>query len=102
MDDTTIHSLIRQDISAFDGFNCGKVVEVLKERIPTHWKRKSFEDFSYISVSVPKLTYLWVFLACGVVVVIVGFVSEAKGDEWFGQGVRYRFRNMSFRRRRWR
>jgi hypothetical protein len=112
MDDTTIHSLIRQDVSAIDGFTCGKVIEVLKKYVPAYWKRKSFEDFSYITVNVPKLTYLWVFLASGVIVVIVGLFAEAKGEElfrggFFGSRTRVfnrggSFSSIRFRRNRWR
>lgn len=88
MDDTTIHSLIRQDVSALPKFSVSGVVSVLKKYVPTKWKRKNFSDFSYIAVTIPKLSYLWIFLGSVVVATIAGFVAEHNGENMFS-GMRY-------------
>lgn len=56
MDDTTIHSMIRQDVMQLDNWNGFAYGEILKKRVPQYWKRKDFADFDHIAVSMPGWT----------------------------------------------
>lgn len=66
MDDTTIHALIRQDLTAqvtpgtAPTFNGDRLVQVLRERIPKYWQKKDFRAFDYLGVETPW----WVWLIC--------------------------------------
>lgn len=56
MDDTTLHSIIRQDLNGLGQWNVYKYGEILQNRVPQYWKRKQFADFDYISVDLPGWT----------------------------------------------
>ncbi len=78
MDDTTIHSLIRQDVIEMDKFSAKNMADILKPRLASNWKRKEFADFDYIHVSVPAWTYLVIALLNIVSVGAGGAVIESK------------------------
>lgn len=69
MDDTSIHSLIRQDVVSLPYYAVPLIVDVLKKHVPEKWKRKEFANFSYISVPVPTWAYILILvLDTGIVV----------------------------------
>lgn len=53
MDDTTIHSIVRQEISAIGKYDNDKVLDVLRTNIQKRWKRKQFSEFDYLKISLP-------------------------------------------------
>lgn len=57
MDDTTIHSLIRQDLFESKIYSDSKLFSILQTEIPKHWKKKDFRDFNYLQVDFP--TWAW-------------------------------------------
>lgn len=77
MDDTTLHSLVRQDIMNLNKYSFDDIVEILKERIPVYWKRKKFADFEYISVSLSLTSYLSM-LAISTFTVLAGGIMVEK------------------------
>lgn len=61
MDDTTIHSIIRQEVSE-NLWSVKKYGEILRKNVPKLWHRKEFKDFSYISVSLSLWQYILVIV----------------------------------------
>jgi len=75
MDDTSIHSLIRQDLIALNKWEVKGYGDVLWNRVQSNWKRKEFEDFSYIKTNLPigivMIEILSIIIVCVLVVIIV-------------------------------
>lgn len=76
MDDTTIHSLMRQDIQALTKFRVSGIIDIYRKYIPAKWKRKEFADFSYVNVPMSALSYLWIFLSATVCTVGGGYLTK--------------------------
>lgn len=67
MDDTTIHSLIRQQImNSGVELNLVNVGNVVRDNIEKHWHRKEFADFDYVDVKTPfHLNLIYLALSVG-------------------------------------
>lgn len=53
MDDTTIHSMIRQDVVELKTYDNNQLFYILNKRIPQYWVKKDFRDFDYLRVEIP-------------------------------------------------
>ena len=58
VDDTTIHSKIRQDILAMDTLNFDVLKESIMQNVPKYWVKKDFKDFDYIKNPLPTWAYI--------------------------------------------
>jgi hypothetical protein len=69
MDDTTLHSLIRQDVMGTETgtYSGSKLADILQKRIPENWKKKDFRDFDYLKVEIPFSYIMW---GMGILVVL--------------------------------
>lgn len=70
--DTTIHALIRQDIDEIKILDFEKVKNILLNRIPSYWDKKSFsETFEYIRVPTPNWCYVW----NSIIIIVLGVAA---------------------------
>ncbi len=62
MDNTFIHSWLRQQITSWDKFSVEKYDRLLFQSIPEMWKRKSFAEFDYINFGLSGTQFLLIIL----------------------------------------
>jgi hypothetical protein len=78
MDDTTIHSLIRQDVLSMSKLDYDRLLSSLDVHIRTKWHKKSFKDFDYISINLPTGFKVADFILCAITCIVSYFVIDSK------------------------
>lgn len=68
-EDTTIHSLIRQDVNEMGIFDVNKISQIIQNRVPKYWHRRHFSDFSYIKI---HISVWWYVLSISLSLVLSG------------------------------
>jgi hypothetical protein len=97
MDDTTLHAMLR-DRLAGQSWATAEYAKALQDLVPKYWRRKEFEDFDYLKVSIHGG---WIFaaLVLSLVVVVVTFLALDGRFENMGRrfsGNRYGNRGLKF------
>lgn len=77
MEDTTIHSLVRQDVVAMGNYDTGNLLNVLRTNVKAEWHKRSFKDFDYLSVSLP-VGYVVTSYLLSLVTCVAGYVIVEK------------------------
>jgi hypothetical protein len=89
MDNTTIHSAMADAMMSKDTFDVRWYGESLMKLVPEHWRRKEFEDFDYLKVSIHwgwiMGSVLLSILAVVIVAIVISF-KDGSGGNRFGRG----------------